>query len=407
MQVKFIGQGLCEGNDDLVGNELAASIANPNFSNLEFYVAFLSTNAAEFIVNKISSSKIFKAKLYIGVDLQGTSKEALELLLGLQRIQAFIFYTTSSPIYHPKVYVFKGDKETRVIIGSSNLTSSGLFSNIEASTCIDFSKGDVDGINFLKQLDLFFKPIVNKKANVQILSQNTIDVLHAIGIVPTEAQQRANRKGKLQLNVTSITSKELATLFPTRKTTPSPLTKIKSKQLIKPTMVTPTENNHVATIAPKNNQKKAKEFWIQTGSLTGGSKNQLDLSIISIHNQIQHGSLSLFGVNSANTKSTTMITIRYKGLDYFDNHIKYPQTSVGKTNGTWRLQLRGKSKSGDKLTPHCRTDFINIVLVFKELATNHYEITAHPSSQLSVFKNRSVLWDQNRPKSTGRHYGEL
>ena len=414
MQVKFLGQGLCEGNDEPVGNELETSIANQNFSYLEVYVAFLSVRAAEFLVKKIESSTNLKAKLYVGVDLQGTSKEALELLLDLQQIRAFVFYTTSPPIYHPKIYVFKGTEYFRVIIGSSNLTSSGLFSNIEASACIDFSKDDVEGTNFLKQLDTFFMPIVRNSANVQPLTQATINILHVAGIVPSQEEQNANRKGKPSPGAGATGDQGLATLFPTRKTTPNPLAKTKAKQVAQPTMApgfAAIQNPSIAGAATASNngqgQQKIKQFWIETGSLTGGSRNQLDLSVVSALGHLPHGSLSLFGINGANTAVTTAITIHYQGSDYSDNYIKYPQTAVGGTNGTWRLQMCGRTKSGGKLTPHCRADFIKMILVFTELAINHYDITVHPLSQLSTFKSNSTSWDQNRPKSTGRHFGEL
>lgn len=407
MQVRFLGQGLCEGNDKPVGNELGASIADPKFSHLEIYAAFLSAQAAEFLVKNIAASTGLNAILFVGVDLQGTSKEALEFLLNSQGVQAYVFYTSSPPIYHPKIYVFKGANDFRVIIGSSNLTASGLFSNIEASACIDFAKNDIDGKNFLKQLDTFFKPIVGKKANVQALTQATIDELHAANIVPTEAQQLANRK-KASTKVLPTSGQGLAALFPPRKTTQNPLAK---KKVAQPTMAATIQNppNDVTSSTSTNSQGQqiTNKFWIETGALTSGSRNQLDLSVVSVYNRLPHGSLALFGVNHSNTSIPTTITIRYQGIDYYNNNIKYPKTSVGKTNGTWRLQMSGKSQSKDKLSTHSKAMFIRKVLVFTKLATNHYEVTVYPLGQLSTYKTNSVLWDQNRPKSKGRHFGQL
>jgi len=92
-----------------------------------------------------------RIRFYLGVDLNSTSKEVLEQLLTLN-IESYVVYSPNSIIYHPKIYAFEGNKVTRAIIGSSNLTESGLFQNVEATVCIDFENDDEEGSKFLADI---------------------------------------------------------------------------------------------------------------------------------------------------------------------------------------------------------------------------------------------------------------
>jgi len=98
-----------------------------------------------------SAKKNFKnLNLIIGVDLEGTSKEALEEILALN-INSYIFYQLEPPVFHPKIYLFEGDKEVKLILGSSNLTRGGLFTNVESSMLIEFDSKDKEGLAFLSE----------------------------------------------------------------------------------------------------------------------------------------------------------------------------------------------------------------------------------------------------------------
>ena len=54
--------------------------------------------------------------------------------------------------FHPKLFIFQGRKDLKIIVGSSNLTSAGLKKNIEANVLLE---GGVDEPVF-KSIDLFF-----------------------------------------------------------------------------------------------------------------------------------------------------------------------------------------------------------------------------------------------------------
>jgi HKD family nuclease len=96
------------------------------------------------------------------VNLNATSKEALELLLA-NEIESYVVYSPNNIIYHPKIYAFEGAQMKRAIVGSSNLTESGLFQNIEASVCVDFESDDENGNEFLADIYDHFNAIINQE----------------------------------------------------------------------------------------------------------------------------------------------------------------------------------------------------------------------------------------------------
>ena len=306
MQVTFLGQGLTSGLDRAIGDELRAAISDGSFNSLTAFVAFVSSSAAEFLGDQISLRNGFNAVLNVGIDQKGTSKEALEALLRFP-VNTKLFFTTSNPIYHPKVYIFSGPALVRVIIGSSNLTTTGLFANVESSIRIDFSKGDADGDTLLKDISDFFSPITAAGANVQHLTQALIDTLLAHGIVPTEAD-RAAAQGETKSAATAGTAPiPIQKLFPSRKSAPMPVPRRKHAAVPLVNVVTPTPSlmpKPSPAVVPQLLTKR--RFWIETGNMTGGSRNQLDLSTVTRLGQI-FGSLSLFGLERLKRGETKSI----------------------------------------------------------------------------------------------------
>lgn len=78
----------------------------------------------------------------IGIDLENTTKEGLERLLSLTSygdIRLNVYHNESGYVFHPKIYMLRDEARAKVIVGSNNLTESGLFKNTEASIEIDES----------------------------------------------------------------------------------------------------------------------------------------------------------------------------------------------------------------------------------------------------------------------------
>lgn len=407
MRVRFLSQGLGNGRDRAIGNELELAIPDAKFDSLLVLVAFVRTSAASFLCELIKKRRVFRAELFVGIDQKGTSKEALQLLLA-SSARTNIFYSVSRPIYHPKIYVFSGPSDVRIVVGSSNLTESGLFLNFESSVRIDFAKGDAEGEALLGELKEFLQAI-EQSGNLRKLTKVLIRTLDAAGLLPSETESAAIENEDKTTTAKAGVAR-LTKLFPPRRT-PS-LRRLRRTALTTATRTRTTSHPAGTSPPPPNNTMRAakrgqRHFWIETGSLTGGSRNQLDLSMVSSFQRIG-GSLSLFGVDGAEKRKTRSIRLRFAGRDYVGNRILFPLTAKGKTNGTWRLQMNGRDQQGDSLSVLCKTNrFLDKVMVFREIRSDHYEIDAFAvKNSLRKLKKSSKVWDRNRGRN-GKHYGIL
>jgi len=197
MKICFLWQGL-DNCTESVGSVLLDSLSDTAFSEFDCLSAFVSLSGITGLGKAIEKSKqhIKKFRVVVGIDQKGTSKEALEALLGLN-IGTSIYYTLSPITYHPKVYIFKGDVKHRIIVGSSNLTKQGLFQNVEASLKVDFTKPDKDGEEFLKQTNSYIESFLEGKGkNLQKLTPELIQQLFGAGIIPNEIERERVQEDK-------------------------------------------------------------------------------------------------------------------------------------------------------------------------------------------------------------------
>jgi HKD family nuclease len=129
-------------------------------------------------------------ELVVGVDLQGTSVEALEELLACGGPNAVfsVFHNPGGATFHPKVYRFARDKEARLYVGSGNLTQGGLYSNYEAGLVVNMDRSHADDDALFAQsealLDQWQKPTA---ATVAPLSAGLIKELRDAGLIASEA----------------------------------------------------------------------------------------------------------------------------------------------------------------------------------------------------------------------------
>ena len=77
-----------------------------------------------------------RTSLFVGIRNGVTSAQGIEGLLALGTRVYAVDTGSGSVLFHPKVYFARGADESRLVVGSSNLTSGGLNGNIEASLCV-------------------------------------------------------------------------------------------------------------------------------------------------------------------------------------------------------------------------------------------------------------------------------
>lgn len=201
MTIKFLGQGFEATSSNAIGNYLINYLNQTNFHSFTAMSAFASEAGIFGLAGHILNAKQNfqapkKITLVVGIDQQGTSKEALEELKNLN-IEAYIFYQSEAPIFHPKIYLFEGDQETKLIVGSSNLTGTGLFVNVEGSLLIEFNTNDTEGVILVNELKTYYQTLFNlTDPNLFQISDSVIADFVAKGIVPDESTRRRTYNAK-------------------------------------------------------------------------------------------------------------------------------------------------------------------------------------------------------------------
>lgn len=387
MKIIFLGQGLHPESEKAIGSAVIDSLKDSTFHKFTCFVAFATQDGINILGQylKKPNTHLSEVNIYVGIDLHLTSEEALKSLLELEA-NTNIFYTVSPMVFHPKLYLFEAKDKCRVILGSSNFTTSGLFTNVESAILADFDKSDPDGVQFLSEINDYYRDLLSgKDPNLLKLDKEIIEKLVSLKLVPSQLESdKLHKKRKLKGDLDKSEIK-ISELFPGRKIGKIP-----------------------AHIKPPVTKKRKKaityRFWIQTGSLTGGSGNQLDLSMGGPYDST--GSVSLFGIDSKNKSITKKIDLKYQGKIYKGNLIKFPLNTTGRTNGTWRMQMHGMADDGEKLTSICSKNFRHKILLFEKLGSDSYEITVMGEKLLQQMKSKSKWWDQNNT-TRGKHFGIL
>ena len=192
MRVEFLGHGLHKDHTNTVGHVLIDSFKNDDYYSFVGFSAFTKMSGINRIKKELidASKRFMSLKFYLGIVKKGTSREALQFLID-NNIETWIFCTEDQIMFHPKIYFLKGKHNYRFITGSSNLTSFGLFDNIEASTFFEFSKVNQQGKKLVRQFEEYFERILKgTDKNVQRLTQDVLIDLEQSGFIWPESETR-------------------------------------------------------------------------------------------------------------------------------------------------------------------------------------------------------------------------
>lgn len=407
MELKFIGQGLDPESDITAGNFIIDSFESEKYSSFNAFVAFVSTSGLKNIIDQMLAFREAggEIKLYLGVNLNATSKEALEKLLE-HGIQSYVIYSPNNIIYHPKIYAFAGNETTRAIVGSSNLTESGLFQNIEASVCIDFESDDENGNEFLADIYDHFNAIINQEhPSCQLLTQEVLDILIESNIVLPEATSRAktNKINKEFGQKETKVNTRLLELFGKIKGKRPP--KGFRKNVVKKELIAEEETNEV-NVVDETTELSAGSMWIETGLMTGGSRNILDLSKKGRLDGVnKFGSVSYFGLDPENTNATKDINVVFGGKTYISNHVFYAEG-----NSNWRIRLNGVTEDGEKITVFSKPSlgqnggFQNKILLFTKIDDTNFKLEILEQDDMQRLIENSADWAKGG-SGNGRAYG--
>lgn len=217
MNITLLGQGFEATSQNSVGNKLITFFANKDFHTFTGISAFASQAGIRGLSKHIKTAKkhLNIITIVTGVDQNGTSKEALEELFALN-IDAYVFFQPSITIFHPKIYLFEGADKSELIIGSSNLTSQGLFTNVETSLLVSIDNSVEADRKIVGQLKDYFKGIFNfTDPNLKKLNKKIIADLVKAKVVPTEAERKA-AQDKAEKAERKETENIISKIFPKR-----------------------------------------------------------------------------------------------------------------------------------------------------------------------------------------------
>jgi HKD family nuclease len=123
-------------------------LSRPDLKRFVASVAYVRLDGVNAVANELKTvAKV--AKFFVGIRNDITSVQALRRLLELGVTVYAVDTASRSKIFHPKVFLAKGKAEASAIIGSANMTFSGLHNNIEAGAILALSLANTDDKAFL------------------------------------------------------------------------------------------------------------------------------------------------------------------------------------------------------------------------------------------------------------------
>lgn len=393
-----------------LGNRLIELLDMPDYHTLNIAVAFAKNSGILRIKDVLERfrKRGGKVNAYVGVDLGGTSYEALTALL-LHTDSLNVVHSEKGQTFHAKIYQFVGKDKGLVVVGSHNLTGGGLWTNFESSILIPVGGPSANEEKLLSGLKDYLEELtLLKDSFMSIGAQDDIDKLLQNGYIFKEVAEQVRRAKAAKENG----SRER--LFGNGAPAKLPSVTMPKKGKIAAASAVP-----LAPIsAPPNDEDQT--LWYETRKMTGGSTNILDLSMKSLvdsgdpkgtlfdlgNPKYMRGAVEFFGVNPEAKNQIKNITLHFAGRDYADNTILFAPD-----NGTWRLQMKGTSSTG-KLTDAFKAEGGNDylkekVVTFTKIRDDYYSMAAFSESEIENFKAASRILARNGLTSRSKQIGLL
>lgn len=180
MRARFVNQPA----RDLLGNELLALLRSADTQRFWVASAWVRRPALRRLESELlafaSRVKANDCRGLFGVDLGGTTREGLELatrLFGRSRV----FHSSGklTRTFHPKLYLFEQADLATLFVGSSNLTTGGLWANFETGTLIELDPTETADAKLLGEARAWYERWWSDPNGSRPLSAATIAALEA------------------------------------------------------------------------------------------------------------------------------------------------------------------------------------------------------------------------------------
>lgn len=394
-----------------LGDRLIEAIASEEFQTLNVCVAFAKNSGVLRLKGAITR---FRERggivnVYVGVDLGGTSYEALcNLRANVDAL--WVIHSDRGQTFHTKIYNFVGDDKALVIVGSNNLTGGGLWTNFESAVISGVSLNSAEGLDLQHQVDEFLSDLESLgSASMPITTQADIEKLLEYGYIEKEVAQRIRTRNDPRPPRTT------SGLF-------GAVVQARLPRVVVESSTSPPQASIQSLRDSFNEQEPV--IWFETGKMTGGSRNILDLSMKSLVERgdprgtpfehmeqgFMRGGVEFFGIDPMDTTVRKDVTINFDGADYSGNTILFPEGASA--NGTWRLQIKGTDATGRKITEAFRSTgeeyfLVRKVAVFTRIPGDYFYLTVFPESDLPEFETASKILARNGSSLNARRLGLL
>lgn len=403
-----------------LGNILINELSS-EYTSLTIFSAFAKNSG---VLRLKESFKQFKAKggiikAFIGIDLNGTSYEALLNLFALCDELYVIHSENFSTTYHSKIYLLESAQKAWCAIGSNNLTGGGLWTNFESCSIQNFNLPSE--VSELQNIYSVIEKYMDAQylCSCKISSIDNIDTLLNANYISKEVTQKIDNVTK---RVNQKERQRKTPLFGSEKISIPTVTMIESmrKRSLKRNDSDKASINYTITVESTKAPPAFtnEQFWFEMRKSTGGSCNILDLSKLGqikygsvkgtpyeyVDSAHMYGSIKFFDIDPEDIRCEKNITINYLGKDYYPSTIKFTPS-----NGNWRIQLKGTTTDrSDKLSKYGnRGDFVNKILVFEKITTDYYVLSLLHEAELEKIKSISRVWARNGNSGLSRAYGML
>ncbi|MCW2988886.1 MAG: hypothetical protein JWM24_1824 [Solirubrobacterales bacterium] len=130
------------------------------------------------------------ATAILGIDGGIATREGLELAVDLFD-PALVFHDTGNRLFHPKIYRVERPGEVAVVVGSSNLTGSGLFANYEANVLLRLDPADPEDFKIAAAIEEYRCALIHKDMPCKPLTLELIAKLaEEKGVITTDTRRR-------------------------------------------------------------------------------------------------------------------------------------------------------------------------------------------------------------------------
>ena len=350
---------------------------------------------------------------YIGVDAHGTSYEAVLNLLDLCDELYIIHSESPVTTFHSKVYMLSNDAQEKwMAVGSNNLTGGGLWTNFESATCFDVTRDTEGCVAELKRLITQYKDPayecskrINTKEDLDELLRD--DYLRSEIRIHIEARAERRRR---PVNANGQPERRFGTqagIHIPRMTQRPTGTTIRNRR----------GQADVRAMVPITATNDSERMWFETRSLTGGSRNILDLSKLGTvvsgiaagtryetdNAAVILGGVAFFDIDPEQMDVVKDITVNLNGIDYSPCTIKFAPD-----NGSWRIQLKGENSTGVKIHKVGGDEWLRFkIVVFEKIRTDYYAMSVLDEDQLDQLQEQSRVIATNGSAANSKKYGLL